>query len=474
MTEEVIKLYTLTGENVLAGILHHQQLYWMVADKLKPEHFLLDHQQRIYTAIQTVAKQGAAIAWDTVAQEIILNHASARNQFFSGEYDDHLKGLNKSPEHFQGKAAMLTNSSLGFRAVQKAKDFIRAIDYRTLPIESIKMLQMDLEHIANDVFDTEQTLSDISVSFVDDMEKAKDRDGQRGIDLFGIPELDNYIPGEEGDLIIIAGRPGSGKSSLQNSAIVHCINAGIPALFWSLEMPNKRTYGRIVSALTGIGYNDLTSRKFSDDKMDDVIKAIDKINASGIILEQTPGISAMDLKARVSAIQSKQELKAVFIDRLGLMTNLPGTGSMQKVNKIAETTKMLRTMSSELSMPIIAHSQLNRAVESRPDKMPQLSDLRDSGAIEQDATKILFLMRPEYYNIEETEDMHDTRGMAYGIIAKNTNGKTGKIIMRFNAPQMYFSGLEKSLVIDYDSGGVEEVDVWGVVKNTDRNLNPPF
>lgn len=474
MTDEVIQLYTTTGDNILAGILHHQQLYWMVADKLKPEHFLLDHQQRIYTAIQSVAKQGAAIAWDTVAQEIILNHASARNQFFSGEYDDHLKGLNKSPEHFQNKAALLTNASLGFRAVRKVKDFIRAIDYKTLPIESIKGLQMDLEHIANDVFDTEQTLTDISVSFVDDMEKAKNDGGQRGIDLFGIPELDNYIPGEEGDLIIIAGRPGSGKSSLQNSAIVHCIEMGIPALFWSLEMPNKRTYGRIVAALTGMNYNDLTSHKFPESKMGVIIKAIDKINASGIILEHTPGISAMDLKARVSAIQSKQELNAVFVDRLGLMANMPGTGSMQKVNKIAETTKMLRTMSSELQMPIIIHSQLNRAVENRPDKMPQLSDLRDSGAIEQDATKILFLMRPEYYNIMETEDMHDSRGMAYGIIAKNTNGRTGKIIMRFNAPQMYFSSTEKEIVIDYDSGGVAEVDVWGKIENTDRSTDVPF
>lgn len=259
----------------------------------------------------------------------------------------------------------------------------------------------------------------------------------------GIFELDKATNGlVSPDLIIIAARPGAGKTALCLSVMYNTSVVGeIPCAIFSLEMDGVQLVRRLASIDTGIPHERIRNGHTTDDEEKRLIDSVEKITNSKIFIEDKTSMNIRDIRTKASVLKKKHNIGYIVVDYIQLMsgTDVKGKNREQIVSDIS---RGLKCIAKELEIPVIALSQLNRAVEQRPDKMPQLSDLRESGAIEQDADSILFLMRPEYYNMTEPITLKDqefpVQNLAICSIAKNRHGSTKNIPMEFIGSTMKF------------------------------------
>ncbi len=242
----------------------------------------------------------------------------------------------------------------------------------------------------------------------------------------GLTDLDEITSGfQPGDLVIIAGRPGMGKTSL---ALTMARNAAVdfktPIGIFSLEMANHQLALRLLTAEAKVDSHLVRTGKLPKSQWQNLSIAVGSLAEAPIMLDDTPGIGVLELRAKARRLLAEKNIGVLIIDYLQLMTGPKGVESRQQ--EISIISRSLKGLAKELDIPIIALSQLSRAVESRSDRKPQLSDLRESGAIEQDADLVIFLYRPWLY----TEDEED-RGKAQVIVAKQRNGPTGKANVAF-------------------------------------------
>ena len=236
----------------------------------------------------------------------------------------------------------------------------------------------------------------------------------------GFPDLDFLTAGfQPSDLIILAARPSMGKTALLVSIIRNVARHGIPIAFFSLEQPETQIYSRLASQLTGINLHKFRSGNFEPDEMDKIQKAHETIFEWPLFIDGTGGLHYAEIRRRARQAWKKHKVRLILVDYLGLAT---GDGNRGREQEVASISRALKTLAKELDVPIIALSQLSRAVESRTDKRPKLSDLRDSGSIEQDADVVLFIYRDEVYRPNT-----DLKGIAEIDIAKQRNGPTGTI-----------------------------------------------
>lgn len=259
----------------------------------------------------------------------------------------------------------------------------------------------------------------------------------------GIFELDKATNGlVSPDLIIIAARPGAGKTALCLSVMYNTSVVGeVPCAIFSLEMDGVQLVRRMASIDTGIPHERIRNGHTTDDEEKKLIDSVERITNSKIYIEDKTSMNIRDIRTKASVLKKKHNIGYIVVDYIQLMsgTDVKGKNREQIVSDIS---RGLKCIAKELEIPVIALSQLNRAVEQRPDKMPQLSDLRESGAIEQDADSILFLMRPEYYNMTEPVNFKDqefpVQNLAICSIAKNRHGSTKNIPMEFIGNTMKF------------------------------------
>ena len=258
----------------------------------------------------------------------------------------------------------------------------------------------------------------------------------------GLSALDNSIFGlVSPDLFIIAARPGQGKTALALS-ITHYTSVlhQVPCLWISLEMDGVQLVRRLASIDTGINHEVLRNGKTTTDEYSMMQKSVSLISKSKIFIEDKTSINIRDIRTRANLLKKKHNIGYIVIDYLQLMTGI--NRNQNREQEIAEISRGLKCLAKELEIPVIALSQLSREVEKRPDKMPQLSDLRESGAIEQDADNVLFLMRPEYYKMTEDVNISGTEysvnGLCIGSIAKNRHGPTKNIALSFTGSTMHF------------------------------------
>lgn len=257
--------------------------------------------------------------------------------------------------------------------------------------------------------------------------------GQSGSSLTGIStgykDLDDKTSGlQRSDLIIIAGRPSMGKTSFSmNIAENVALNQDLPVAIFSMEMPGEQLCMRMISSLSKIELNRVRSGQLSDADWARITSATNILHQhSRIFIDETPALSPTEIRARCRRLAREQKgLGLVVIDYLQLMQT--GNKAENRTNEISEISRSLKALAKELSVPVIALSQLNRSLESRPDRRPVMSDLRESGAIEQDADVIAFVYRDEVYN----EDSPD-KGTAEILIRKQRNGPTGMVRLTFN------------------------------------------
>lgn len=257
----------------------------------------------------------------------------------------------------------------------------------------------------------------------------------------GFNELDRWTSGlQKSELIIVAGRPGMGKTALGVNIVENVVLAGVPAAVFSLEMSSEALMTRIFSSLANIDSRRLRCGRISDSDWPRLVEIVHDISAAPLFIDDSSVLTPMQLKAKARRLKIDKGIGLIVIDYLQLMTGTGKTESRER--EIAEISRSLKALAKELHIPIIALSQLNRAVENRSKKEPSLADLRESGAIEQDADVIIFLYRDEVYN--KSED-NPERGLAEISIAKQRNGPTGAFKMRFSAELTRFYNLEKSV-----------------------------
>ncbi len=273
----------------------------------------------------------------------------------------------------------------------------------------------------------------------------------KNISSFSVPsgffELDELLGGfQKSDLIIIAARPSMGKtafamSAARNAAIDHNVPIGI----FSLEMSTIQLATRLISAEARINAHNVRTGKFRAEEGAKISRTVHKLSKAPIYIDDTPGISILELRAKARRLKNEKNCGLIIVDYLQLVN--PSNSMESREREISSISRSLKALAKELNLPVIALSQLNRAVESRTDKKPMLSDLRESGSIEQDADVVLFLYRPEMYQIQSfgTGDMQgeSTEGIAEVIVGKQRNGPTGEAKLRFIKDYARFENLER-------------------------------
>ncbi|GAB3849516.1 replicative DNA helicase [Nesterenkonia populi] len=282
------------------------------------------------------------------------------------------------------------------------------------------------------------SLSDVLAPTIDEIETNAAHDGS----LTGIPtgfrELDELTHGfHGGQMIVVAARPAMGKSTLAlDFARSAAVNNHMPTAFFSLEMGRTEIASRLLSAESRVLFGDLRKGNLKDEDWEKISQAVDKLDNVPLYIDDSPNMSLMEIRAKCRRLKQRNGLKFVVLDYLQLLSSGKRVESRQQ--EVSEFSRTLKLLAKEIDVPIVALSQLNRGSEQRPDKKPQVSDLRESGSIEQDADMVLLLHRPEVYD-KETE----RAGEADIIVAKNRNGPTRDIVVAFQGHYARFQDMAR-------------------------------
>jgi replicative DNA helicase len=296
-------------------------------------------------------------------------------------------------------------------------------------------------------------VSDILKGTLEYLEEMRGKEGG----ITGVPtgmSIDTMTAGwQKGDLIIIAARPSMGKTAFvltaaRNAAMYPDENKRTPVAIFSLEMSNQSLVQRLLTMEARVNASEARKGTLDDEGFQQLIEAASNLHEAKIFIDDTPAITLLELRTKCRRLKSEHDIGLVVIDYLQLMQgNAKDSGNREQ--EIASISRGLKSLAKELDVPVIALSQLSRAVEQRGgDKRPQLSDLRESGSIEQDADVVMFLYRPEYYKITTTEDGQSTAGLAEVIIGKQRNGPVGSKMHYFVKDYARFENLTTA-----DSGG---------------------
>jgi replicative DNA helicase len=288
----------------------------------------------------------------------------------------------------------------------------------------------------------------------------------------GLKMLDNVTNGwQNSDLIILAGRPGMGKTSaVVSMGIFPSVNLNKAIAIFSLEMSSEQLVSRMQAYYSSVNVSKIVKKKLTEDEIVQIERSTEKLKNAPIFIDDTPNISLLELKGKVRKLKKESNIELVIIDYLQLMKS--GLKTQSREQEIAEISRGLKSLAKELNIPVIALSQLSRSVEIRGgDKKPMLSDLRESGAIEQDADMVLFCYRPEYYGIDFYEvgsDSFDANGLFMLIVAKHRNGELGEIPLRFISHQTKITNYDGD-----DKSSFQSIDLKALQFNQEMNQLKP-
>lgn len=289
---------------------------------------------------------------------------------------------------------------------------------------------------------------------IDKIHRDKEKGALRGVSS-GFKDIDALTAGfQKSDLIIVAARPSMGKTSFALNLAEHvAIEEKIPVGVFSLEMSKEQLIDRLLSSQAGVDSWKLRTGNLSDDDFPRIGYAMGVLSEAPLFIDDSPGANIMEIRAKARRLQMEHGLGLLIVDYLQLMEGRSRSGDANRVQEISEISRSLKGLARELDVPVIALSQLSRAVEHRDDKRPQLSDLRESGSIEQDSDLVMFLYREDYYDRNT-----DKKGITEILLKKHRNGPTGMCELYFQPEQMRFRDLEKKRAGDVSAEDLEPVD----------------
>ena len=446
---------------VLGALMVEQESYGLVAELLKPESFY-DHRHRlIYQAIQTLNAEQKPVDIMTV-----INQLESTDNLEAAGGEVYLMQINTqvaSSAHIEYHAKIIAQKSLQrqlitFASLVQTKAFDATIDVADLMQEA----ESTLFSIAQKNMKKDFTQIDPVISQVYELiQKAQAKEGGLSGLPTGFQELDKITNGwQNSDLIIIAARPSMGKTAFALSMIKRmAVDYKIPCAMFSLEMSNQQLVQRLMVNVSELSGEKLRSGQLLPYEWGQLDKRVRQLYNAPIYIDDTPSLSVFELQTKARRLVREYGIKAIMIDYLQLM-QASGLNIKNRQEEVSTVSRALKGLAKELNIPIIALSQLNRGVESREgfdNKQPVLSDLRESGAIEQDADIVCFIHRPEYYKLYQDDKGYDWRGKAMFIIAKHRNGSVGDIKLAFRSEFARFSDLESSVPLP----GTQESDMGG-------------
>ena len=458
---------------VLGALMIDKDAFSVVSEILRPETFYEPRNQKIFKAIQTLSIDENPIDIMTVTEE--LKREGTLTDVGGPAYIIELSSNVASSANIEYHAKILAQKFLArqlisFASVIETKAFDDTVDVDELMQEAEgSLFELSQKNMRQDYTDIDPVVKQA----VEILQKAAANSGG----LTGLPtgytKLDDYTAGwQKSDLVIIAGRPAMGKTSFALSLAKNiAVDYNIPIAFFSLEMNNVQLVNRLISNVCEIEGKKILNGQLDNDEWVRLDKNIGRLQKAPIYIDDTPGMSIFELRTKARRLVREKGVKIIMIDYLQLM-NASGARFGSRQEEVSTISRSLKSLAKELDIPVLALSQLNCTVENREGaegKRPQLSDLRESGAIEQDADMVLFVHRPEYYRIFADEKGNDLRGKAQIIIAKHRKGGTGDVLLTFRGEYTRFDNPERS--VSPVGGG----EIIGSKINGDVDTNiPPF
>jgi replicative DNA helicase len=420
-------------EAVLGAIMLEKDAVIGVLDIVKPDSFYKDAHQKIFRAIVDLSTNERPIDILTVTEQ--LKKEKQLEEVGGPYYIAQLTNRVASAANIEFHARIVQQKYIQRELIRITSDiqtraFDESIDVNDLlDYSEGQLFEIAQGNIKKDIIKINLLLSDA----IKQIEEA----GKREDSLSGVPsgftKLDRITSGwQKSDLIIVAARPSMGKTAFvlsmaRNMAVDHKRSVAI----FSLEMSSLQLVNRLISCESEIQADRIRSGKLSHDEWSQLESKIKPLENAPIFIDDTPAISIFELRAKCRRLSKQHNVEVIIIDYLQLMTGPPDIKGNRE-QEVSIISRSLKSLAKELNVPVIALSQLNRSVEMRTgNKRPQLSDLRESGAIEQDADLVCFIHRPEKYGILEDEEGNSTVGMAEIIVAKHRNGAIDDIKLRF-------------------------------------------
>ncbi|MDH3649097.1 MAG: replicative DNA helicase [Saprospiraceae bacterium] len=433
-------------EAVLGAIMLDKNALPTVLDILQPDSFYVEGHTLIYKAMLSLFEKTHPIDILTVHEELKLE--GTIDQMGGSNYLVELTNKVASAANIEYHARIIAQKHIQRELIRVSTNVIND------SFEDTKDVFELLDDAEQNLFNiTQQNLNrgfEAIGSLALKAQKQLEELSQKAEGLTGIPsgftELDRITSGwQSSDLIIVAARPGMGKTSFTLSLAKNAaMDYGKGVALFSLEMSNIQLVQRLISMEAEISSRKLRNGQLEAHEWQQLHTAVEKLSTVPIFIDDTPAINSFELRAKCRRLKMQHDIQLVIIDYLQLMTgSIDNRKSGTREQEISSISRALKGMAKELGIPVIALSQLSRAVETRGgEKRPQLSDLRESGAIEQDADIVSFIYRPEYYDITESEGM-SLKGIAEIIIAKHRNGALDTIKLRFIDQFAKFTNLDE-------------------------------
>ena len=431
---------------VLGALMNDRDAYAVVCEILSPESFYEQRNQLIYSAIRDLSLAEKPVDVLTVTDE--LERQGSLDKVGGAIYIADLSNKVASSANIEYHARIIAHKFLArqlisFASEIETKAFDGSMDIDDLMQEAEgSLFELSRRNMKKDYTQIDPVISN-AVEVI--QKAAANKDGLTGVPT-GYHKLDNITSGwQASDLVIIAGRPAMGKTSFALSMAKNiAADYKVPMAFFSLEMSNVQLVNRLISNCCEIQGSKILNGQLKPDEWERLDKRLNNLIGSPLYVDDTPGLSVFELRTKARRLVRDHGVKIIMIDYLQLM-NANGMRFSSRQEEVSTISRSLKQIAKELDIPILALSQLNRGVESREGlegKRPQLSDLRESGAIEQDADMVLFVHRPEYYHIYQDENGRDLHGMAQIIIAKHRKGATGDVLLNFRGEFTRFENPE--------------------------------
>jgi replicative DNA helicase len=432
-------------EAVLGALMLEKNALNAVIDILKPESFYKESHQKIFAAIVNLFQKTEPVDILTVTNEL---KKSGELDIVGGPYFiTQLTNRIASAANVEYHARIVSQKHIQRELIRISADTIKdAYEDSTDVFDLLDKAESNLFAIAeSNIRKNYDSMSTLIGQAIKQIEIARtQKDGISGVQS-GFTELDRTTSGwQKSDLIILAARPGMGKTAFVLSLARNtAVDFQKPVAVFSLEMSSIQLVNRLIAGETELSAEKLKKGNLMDHEWQQLNTQITKLAEAPIFIDDTPALSIFELRAKCRRLKSQHDIQLIIIDYLQLMT-AGGEGKGNREQEISNISRSLKSIAKELDVPIIALSQLSRAVETRGgDKRPQLSDLRESGAIEQDADMVMFIYRPEYYGITEDKDNGSSlAGVAELIIAKHRNGALKDVRLRFISQLAKFVDLE--------------------------------
>lgn len=425
--------------SLLGAVLIDEETLSDISEHVKPHDFYDRRHGLIYDAMMRLYEKHRPVDLLTLTEE--LKKKNDIETIGGSAYLTELTNYVPTAAHAEAYAELVSQKAIRRRLIKASADISElGFDEETSTAELLEQAEAQLfavsdQSLRQDLVSLESILTE---SFDRLEELHRNKGSLRGIRT-GYRDLDSMTAGlQRSDLIILAARPAMGKTALvTNLAYNVATIAKQPVLFFSLEMSKEQLVDRMLSDASGVDSWNIRTGNLSDDDFSKLSDAMGEMAEAPIFIDDTPGVSVLEMRTKARRAAHEQPLGLIIIDYLQLMQG-SGRDNGNRVQEVSEISRGLKLLARELNVPVIALSQLSRSVESRSPQIPMLSDLRESGSIEQDADIVMFIYREEYYNPDT-----DRKQITDLIIAKHRNGPTGKIELFFHPERLRFMSLDR-------------------------------